>query len=299
MNSEILDILPTDGHVKVLNIYDRISSTNVLAKNTVKDYFAGSKITQDSLILPQLFIADSQTAGRGRMKRVWVSPPETGIWMSYLIKPDITPDRIPQITILAALAVAKAIKSYGNRNSLPVSPLIKWPNDIVLNQKKICGILTELVSIPVTDTTSVFPTNKLDSENYNNFVVCGIGINVNTDLFPVDLRTTATSLFLETGVKWIREEIITDIVIFLNEYISKFEKSESLEFIREEYNELLINMNKEVRIIDSSNNESNNNNIYISKGIDENGALLVADSLNNIQAISSGEVSVRGLYGYT
>ena len=58
-------------------------------------------------------------------------------------------------------------------------------------------------------------------------------------------------------------------------------------------------MNKEVRIIDSSNNESNNNNIYISKGIDENGALLVADSLNNIQAISSGEVSVRGLYGYT
>ena len=306
MNSEILDILSSDGHVKLLNIYDKVSSTNILAKNTVKDFYENIKNEdkKTGLLLPQLFIADMQTAGRGRMKRSWVSPPKTGIWMSYLVKPDIIPERIPQITILAALAVTKSIIAYSSRHSISVSPRIKWPNDIVLNQKKICGILTELVSIPTAGEYISYNHTKLDSQNYSNFVVCGIGINVNTDIFPVDLRTSATSLFLETGEMWVREEIINDTILYLNDYISRFEKEENLGFIQEEYNSLLISIGKEVRIIDNSkcgntNSSSPDCDIFISKGIDENGSLLVADSENKIHAISSGEISVRGLYSYT
>ena len=302
MNKKILDTLTSEDFVKSINLYESVTSTNALAK----DYLSTNNIS-----LPQLFISDEQTAGRGRLGRNWSSPPGTGIWMSYLIKPDITPENISKITLLAALAVTKAIMTYGRNFNLDISPKIKWPNDIVVNRKKICGILTELVSIPRKQTRCL-QTNLnlksensiLDTENYSNYVICGIGINVNTETFPDEISDKATSLLCETKTKWNREEIITETIKNLSDYICQFEKYQNLEFIREEYNSYLISLEKEVRLI--SNQLENDKitgtfeeGIYISKGIDETGALLVADSENKIRAISSGEISVRGLYDYT
>ena len=302
MNKEILNKLSSKNFVQSVNLYESVTSTNAVAK----DY-----LTNDHISLPQLFVADEQTAGRGRMGRSWASPPGTGIWMSYLIKPDITPENISQITLLAALAVTKAIINYSEKHGLITSPKIKWPNDIVLSGKKICGILTELVSLPYKKslgeqaaTNLESEISKLDTENYKNYVICGIGINVNTESFPDEISDKATSLFLETNKKWNREEIITDTIINLSEYTCIFEKKQNLEFIQKEYNSHLISLGKEVRLI---NNQLENDKItgsaeegiYISKGIDETGALLVSDSDNNIRAISSGEISVRGLYTYT
>ncbi|MBR6403700.1 MAG: biotin--[Eubacterium sp.] len=277
MNRNITDTLISDGYLSKLNIFDEVGSTNALAKELVQS-------SETIPVLPQLFVADMQTAGRGRLGRSWTSPAGTGIWMSYLSKPDISPDLISGITILAALAVTKALTEYGSRHDLSISPMIKWPNDIVVNGKKICGILTELVSIP-------------NPGSYDNYVICGIGINVNTESFPEDIADKATSLYLETGKMWIREEIIRDTIVFLSEYISEYEKQNSLEFIREEYNSYLISLNQEVRLIDNSSDFSDK--IYTSKGIDATGALLVTDPDGNTSAVRSGEVSVRGLYGYT
>ena len=292
MNKEILDKLSSKGFVKSINLYESVTSTNAIAKDFLYN---------DPISLPQLFVADEQTAGRGRMGRSWASPPGAGIWMSYLIKPDITPENIPQITLLAALSVTNAIITYGDKHALTTSPKIKWPNDIVLNGKKICGILTELVSIPCNQEAE---RSKLDTANYKNYVICGIGINVNTASFPDEISDKATSLLLETKTTWNREEIITETIKNLSDYICDFEKNQNLKFIQDEYNRRLISLGKEVRLI---NNQLENDKItgtfeegiYVSKGIDETGALLVADTENNIRAISSGEISVRGLYTYT
>ena len=288
MNRNILETLISDGYLTKLNIFDEVGSTNALAKEAVQN----SDIIPE---LPQLFVADMQTAGRGRLGRSWASPAGTGIWMSHLSKPVISPDHISGITILAALAVTNALIAYGKRNALSIEPKIKWPNDIVINRKKICGILTELVSIP-------------NSDSYDNYVICGIGININTESFPDDISDKATSLYLETGIMWNREEIIRESIQALSDYISEYENQNSLSFIRDEYNSFLVSLDREVRLIDNSTDGSSGNNadnnleaekIYISKGIDDTGALLVTDSEGKIAAVRSGEVSVRGLYGYT
>ncbi|MGD6803325.1 biotin--[acetyl-CoA-carboxylase] ligase [Rossellomorea vietnamensis] len=137
-------------------------------------------------------IADEQTEGRGRLLRSWHSPKGTGIWMSIILKPQLPPQRAPQFTLIAAVAVVQAIEEICG-----LSPEIKWPNDILLHGKKVTGILTEL---------------QAEADKINSIII-GIGMNVNqkADDFPEELKSIATSLFLEKEEKVSRAKLIQKV----------------------------------------------------------------------------------------
>lgn len=159
--------------------FSNIDSTNNKAKE-----LAASGLPDGSLI-----IAEKQTAGRGRKGRSWFSAEGSGISMSLVIRPEISPGEISRITLLTAVAAAEAIIAL-----TPVKPEIKWPNDILVNGKKLAGILTEM-------------TMEMDAIDY---VVIGIGLNVNTppDAFANEIRSIATSLYAETDTAWSRVDIV-------------------------------------------------------------------------------------------
>ncbi|MBI4974746.1 MAG: biotin--[acetyl-CoA-carboxylase] ligase [Candidatus Omnitrophica bacterium] len=131
--------------------YKKIDSTNSLA------YSLAEKGVKEGVVI----LAEEQTKGRGRLGRQWSSPPKTGIYLSCILRPKIVPSGIPKITLLAAVAVAKSVRELSG-----LWAVIKWPNDILINGKKVCGILTEM---------------KAEQDTVN-FVILGIGVNVNTPL---------------------------------------------------------------------------------------------------------------------
>ena len=218
-----------------------------------------------------LVIADKQTMGKGRQGRSWSSEKGSGIFMSLLLKPHFKPEKASMLTLITALAVTAAI-----REETSLEAFIKWPNDIVVNGKKVCGILTEMSA----------------EENQIHYVIIGIGINVNTEQFPEEIKDIATSLFLEKGIKLERSRFVSNVLAKLEQYYEVFLKTNNLEFLLEQYNEKLINKDKQVKIIDSKEEFTG-----IAKGINEKGELLVKTEQELVK-IRSGEVSVRGLYGY-
>lgn len=261
-----------------LNQYEVLDSTNNKAKEYVKDLINRGNTEN----VREIFVCEKQTKGRGRMGRDWESPAGTGIWMSCLMTPNVSSDVLSEITLLAALGVVKAINHLAVTNSiLNIEPKIKWPNDIVVKGKKICGILTELVN---------------DAATGINYVICGIGINVNDKSFVGENYNHATSLYNESGVVWNREELFFDIALCLRQFVQTLEVKKSLGFIKDDYNSLLISMNKE--IILKAEEDKYKDETYISRGIDDSGALLVESKDGNVIRVTSGEVSVRGLYGY-
>jgi BirA family transcriptional regulator, biotin operon repressor / biotin---[acetyl-CoA-carboxylase] ligase len=139
-----------------------------------------------------VIIAEEQQVGRGRMGRKWHSPKYTGIWMSIILRPNIPLPKAPQLTLLAAVAIVQAIEEYTG-----LLPEIKWPNDILINGKKITGILTEL---------------EAEADRINS-VIIGIGMNVNQtkEDFPSELQEIATSLLQEKGERISRAELIKGI----------------------------------------------------------------------------------------
>ncbi len=146
-------------------------------------------IAEKNADMPAIVIAERQTGSYGKRRRQWASP-EGGLWFSLILKPEIQPDKILQITFAASLAVCRAVEvAFG------LSPLIKWPNDVTLDEKKFSGILTEISA----------EVGKL------NWVVIGIGINVN-NVIPEELRQTAVSLAEATGGKVNRAEFLADVI---------------------------------------------------------------------------------------
>jgi BirA family biotin operon repressor/biotin-[acetyl-CoA-carboxylase] ligase len=242
--------------------YDTIDSTNNEAKRSAINNNISSGI----------FISEEQTEGKGRRGRNWISPLYSGIWMSLLIRPNIHPKSASMLTLMTGLAVTKAINNYTN-----LKAKIKWPNDIVVNGKKICGILTEMSS----------------EMEYVNYVVVGIGINVNTDFFPEDITNIATSLKIEGKKKYSRKELLVNIIKEFEILYDEFLKNNDLELIREEYNRLCVNVDRDIKVEKSGE-------IIIGQGlgINSNGELIVKTKENTQIIVTSGEVSVRGLYGY-
>ena len=139
-----------------------------------------------------LVAAEEQTAGRGRMGRRFLSPPGSGIYLSYVLRPDVSPGQATLITSLAAVAVARAVERMA-----PVQIRIKWVNDLYLNDKKCCGILSEAGFDPGSDRLS--------------YVILGIGVNVKPMDFPPELRDIATSLGNETCLDLSRNQLIAEI----------------------------------------------------------------------------------------
>lgn len=216
--------------------------------------------------------ADMQIAGRGRRGRDWQSNAGDNLLFSILLRPQIPPEKAPQITLLMALAVTKTLREYYDFDAK-----IKWPNDVVVNGKKVCGILTEMY----------MDGSCIDS------VIVGTGINVNQKEIPEELAGSATSLCLQRGMDFAREEILNHVLIAFEEYYEEFLQKGTLQQFVEQYNEWLVSLNTEVRVLDPQGEYSG-----IARGINESGELLVEVSDGKIEAVYAGEVSVRGLYGY-
>lgn len=215
---------------------------------------------------------ERQTAGKGRRGRTWESPAGENIYFSILLRPQIDPAKAPMLTLVMAQSVAKAIQRLGFE-----AVRIKWPNDLVLNGKKVCGILTEM-QMNGTDIDSV---------------VIGVGVNVNTEQFPKGLEETATSLYLQGNAKIERNKLLLDIVdIFEKEY-EQFMGQGDLSFLREDYNRILVNKDREVRVLEPGNEYT-----AYALGVNDNGELMVRRDDGTVETVFSGEVSVRGVYGY-
>lgn len=243
--------------------YDSVGSTNTEAKNIAD--------------LPEshgtVVIAEEQTSGRGRLGRSWVSPKYKGIWMSIILKPDLNPMEAVKLTQIAAAAILKAARE------LNIETLIKWPNDIVINHKKACGILTEMNA----ELTRI------------NYVVVGLGINVNTEDkdFPEDIKEIATSLRIETKRLINRQELTAGILNnferLYEEFVEHGNISASVDICRD--NSAVIG--KEIFIINRETKVE-----VKALDIDEDGRLLVEHSDGRKEYIISGEVSVRGKGSY-
>jgi len=242
--------------------FENIDSTNKKAKELG---FAGCPHGT-------LVTADLQTAGVGRRGRSWSSEENAGIYMSMLLRPKMDADKASMLTLVAAMAVDEAIATTCKN----ANPMIKWPNDIVLNKKKICGILTEMT----------LKGSEID------FVVLGIGINVNNKKFPEEIMHTASSLSLECGVDIDREMLITEVWKQFKVYYELFLQTKDLSLFKEAYEKALINKKQEVRVLDPLGEYTGT-----AKGITNTGELIV-DTEGELRQVSSGEVSVRGIYGY-
>ena len=241
--------------------FETIDSTNKKAKE-----LAAAGAMQGTLVT-----SDAQEAGIGRRGRSWSSEKEAGIYMSMILRPEIETDKASMLTLIAALAVEKAIAE-----TLKCQPMIKWPNDIVLNKKKICGILTEMT----------LKGAEID------YVVIGIGINVNNKVFPEEIVETASSLSLELGWQIDRELLITEVWKWFDVYYKLFLETKDLSLMKEIYENALINKGEQVKVLDPLGEY-----VGIAKGITNTGELIV-DTKGELTFVSGGEVSVRGIYGY-
>jgi BirA family biotin operon repressor/biotin-[acetyl-CoA-carboxylase] ligase len=154
-------------------------------------------------------VAAEQTAGRGRLQRAWSSPKGAGLYFSILLRPSLTPNRWPLITFVAALATADALLEGGN-----VRIDIKWPNDLLVNERKICGILAEAIETPA-----------------GRAVVVGIGINLTNGAFPRELVDVATSVAKESGKQPEREAILTALLSALGRWYALLHEADGAEKI--------------------------------------------------------------------
>ena len=249
---------------------EEIDSTN----NWAREY-AGSRCWTEEGTDPDgtLFVAEKQTGGKGRQGRIWTSPPGENIYMSLLLwKPEIKTVSASQLTLVMGLSVAQGIEALTGRKAG-----IKWPNDVVYSGKKICGILTEMRI----------------QEGKPEHIVIGVGINVNQTEFSPELQDKATSVFLETEKKADRISGIARVMEYFEKNYRKFLRTEDLSLIKENYESLLLNKDRQVRIIEKTGQWQG-----IARGINNRGELLVEDSRGYMHEIMSGEVSVRGLYSY-
>ena len=256
----IADQIHTKWAGKTVHFARETDSTNLWIKRLAKE--GASEGT--------LALAEFQSAGRGRLGRSWEVPEGTSVMMSILLRPKFEPQYAPTLTLVMGMAVAKAVKNLG----FDVS--IKWPNDVVVSHKKICGILTEM---GVRD-------GKID------YAVIGVGIDVNIKEFPEEMADKATSLYLESGKEFDRSQIPGLVMEAFEKYYEKFAATCDLSGLKEEYESILANYNQPVRVLAKEPYEG------VARGITDGGELLVEKTDGTIVAVSAGEVSVRGLYSY-
>lgn len=219
-----------------------------------------------------LVVAERQTAGRGRRGRLWESPPGEAVYMSIALKPDFAPEKASMLTLVMALSVAEAV-----REETGLEALIKWPNDVVVNKRKVCGILTEMTMEP----------------DYIRSVVIGAGINANQEQFPEELRFIATSLMLEGGRRVSRAALIERVMGRFEENYEAFLTALDLSPLKERYEAMLANLGQRVRVLDPKGEFDGT-----AAGILSNGELLVRREDGSLEEVYAGEVSVRGYYGY-
>ena len=253
------DIL-TEGHIRAelrtnvigkdIKYFTETESTNIIAREIADSGDEGTVV-----------VAESQTGGRGRMGKKWISP-EGGIWLSIILKPRIQPLYASRITLMAGVSVAKTIAGLG----LPAR--IKWPNDVLINGKKVCGILTEIGA-------------EVDMVDY---IVVGIGIdaNVDTESFPEEFRETSTSLKKELGKDVNRAEFVQGLLLEFEVLYLKFQK-EGFSSILHEWRNLSATIGEWVKITTQTRT------IYGEAiGVDNEGALILETGEGQLEKIVAG-----------
>lgn len=261
---EISSQLETVWAGRRVEAHARISySTNLRAKQ-----LADSGAPHGTLV-----VADVQEGGKGRRGRGWLAPlPGTNIAMSLLLRPAFAPAQASMLTLVAAMAVRAGIQQISGLDTQ-----IKWPNDVIINRKKVCGILTEMTL----------------EEEYIQCVVVGIGINVHNESFPEELAEKATSLTLESGRRFSRAALTAAVMKSFENSYERFVEDGDLRSLVAEYNACLAAKDQAVCIMAPDGVWEG-----ISRGINAAGALLVEHADGRTEEIVSGEVSVRGIYGY-
>lgn len=261
---EIESLLDTSWVGKKLVFHRETGSTNIDAKGLAE---SGEK--EGAVV-----VADRQTAGRGRRGRGWISPAGEGIYMTVMLRPQCRPDVASAMTLVMALAVLEAV-----REIVPQGCGIKWPNDVVVNGKKICGILTEMSAEP-------------DGVHY---VVIGVGINVNHAQMADEISDMATSLYIEGGEILNRSRLVARVLHYFEKNYGIFAKTWDLSGLADKYNGSLVNRGRKVRVLDPKGEFDGT-----ARGINEKGELIVVrEDDGEVVTVYSGEVSVRGIYGYT
>jgi BirA family biotin operon repressor/biotin-[acetyl-CoA-carboxylase] ligase len=233
--------------------FETLASTNDLAKE-----LGARGAPQGTLV-----VAEAQTRGRGRLGRHWDSPAVAGLYVSLLLRPPLPPGELPQITLTTAVAVVRAL-----RRATGLTPGIKWPNDLLLNGRKMGGILTEMES---------------ESDQIRHLVV-GLGLNVNNIRFPAELKTTATSLALEAGRPFSRLEILK---AWLEEFEDLYDRFLARQFpaILAEWQTYAVTLGQEVRVRQGAVEICGK-----ALKVAADGALLVQTLTGEIVKVTSGEI---------
>lgn len=270
----------------IYKYYESAASTNDVAKQLINDYCPEGTI----------IYTDEQTDGRGRSGRVWEGVKGESIATSLVLYPTLPQDYIPCVTLVAALSVRAAIKKYCG-----LECKIKWPNDVICSDKKLCGILTERLFI-----------------EGKSAVIVGIGVNVKNEHFPEELEDRATSILNEVAaekeemrrvlgdendenynndvIRKLMEEDNNELLYLIwdkfNEYYDIFIKAGSMAGLVDEYNKHLINVGRVVTAYDLIEEIRG-----VALGINDKGELAISTGQGK-RCVSTGEVSVRGLYGY-
>lgn len=214
-----------------------------------------------------IVLADTQSKGRGRLGRSWHSPPAKNIYLSVILRPSIAPDETSRIPLLAGVAAAETIEHF-----CVGKVFLKWPNDVFLDGKKVCGILAQFKAV----------------DEKNHFIILGIGVNVNIQAgeFPDDLKALATSMFVNTGVFLKRE----DVIIIFFENLAKW------------YKKLLHNGFKDIRSAWLSKTDMVGRKVILNcsgdrisgrvQGIDDNGFMVLINEQNETISVCSGDATL-------
>lgn len=257
--AEILPGLTTRRLGRVIEYRERVGSTNDLAKDLAR---GGAP---EGLLV----VADEQTSGKGRLGRTWLSPPGAALAMSLVLRPEMPPYHAPRITLAAAVAVCEAVREL---TGLPAG--IKWPNDVQVGGRKLCGILTEM---------------EAEMERVA-FVVLGIGVNVSLRREQMDpaFRETATSLALE-GARVRRADLVRAILSRLERAYDELTGGKWADVL-DRWRALSVTLGSAVRVLRADGGAAVEG---VAEAVDEEGALLVRDAAGTLHRIFSGEVSIR------
>ena len=226
------------------------------------------RLARDGLESGTVVCAHTQTAGKGRFGRQWESD-KGGLYFSIFLKADLPPSDIASITLASGYAVCLAIREYTGLDAR-----IKWPNDIIIENRKICGILTEMAA----------QSDRLD------YILIGIGINVNNAEFPDEIKNKATSLLIETGKITDKSAFFGKVLESLDKVLSSFLVSISIADM-EDFKKLCATLGREVSV-------QHGGSILTGKAVDITtlGELVIETQDNEKICISSGEVTVQGIY---
>lgn len=260
---ELLTNLP-EKRVEQITCFDSLASTNTHL----------TTLAQEGAPEGQVVVANHQSAGKGRLGRSFHSPENKGIYLSLLLRPKTLPADTACITAWVAVATIRALEK-----AIGIQPQVKWVNDIMLHGKKIGGILTEM---------------SVESESGQiQHLVVGIGLNVNHEEqdFPPELSEKASSLFIETGKRFNRAQLTAFLIQSLDQMILDWPHEKAI--YCQQYRKSCISLQKEVMILKQGNQIR-----AFAEDIDESFGLIIQYTNGIRETLRSGEVQVRGLYGY-